>query len=31
MAGRSGKPKWLRAAARILTLVEEDKLNYTNI
>jgi hypothetical protein len=31
LAVRAGKPKWLRAAARIMTLIEEDKTNYTSI
>jgi predicted transcriptional regulator of viral defense system len=31
MAGRSGKPKWLRAAAQILALIEEEKTNYTTV
>ena len=31
MAGRAGKPKWLRAAAQILALIEEDKSNYKTV
>jgi predicted transcriptional regulator of viral defense system len=31
LAGRAGKPKWLRAAARILALIEEDKSNYMSV
>jgi hypothetical protein len=29
LAGRAGKPKWLRAASRISTLIEEDVSTYT--
>ena len=29
MASRAGKPKWLRAAARILTLIENETSSYT--
>jgi hypothetical protein len=31
MAGRAGKPKWLRAAARIMFLVEDEKSNYITV
>jgi hypothetical protein len=31
LAGRVGKPKWLRATAQILALIEEDKSNYTTV
>ena len=31
LAGRAGKPKWLRATAHILSLIEEDKSNYTAV
>lgn len=31
LAGRAGKPKWLRAAARILTLIENEASTYTTV
>ena len=31
LVGRAGKPKWLRAAARILALIENEKSNYTTV
>jgi predicted transcriptional regulator of viral defense system len=31
MAGHAGKPKWLRAAARIMFLVEDEKSNYITL
>ncbi len=31
LAGRAGKPKWLRAVAQILTLIEEDKSSYKTV
>jgi len=31
LAGRTKKPKWLRAAAQILALIEEDKSNYKTV
>jgi len=30
LAGRAGKPKWLRAAARIAALIKAEKSTYTN-
>jgi predicted transcriptional regulator of viral defense system len=31
LAARAGKPKWLRAAAQILALIEEDNSTYTTV